>query len=162
MDQKTCTNKPFLLQIHQFIQQPKELIMAEQKGIRLYFSEDWKFTPPGLMGFPKKASILYSTAFTTGVLWRKQTVTCFEVRAIDLDISLSNNDMLCLFLHFPDINCHLYSFLKKSIVGITDLEDQDIVPVAEEQPRNRPIEEILRDSLNPTATPPFLPHSHDA
>lgn len=149
--------------------------MTEQNGFRLHIREDAGFQPPALLSFPKGPSILYSATFMTGVLWRSQSTTLFEVRAIGLRVK-KENGMISLFVRQPDgIGRSLFSFVEKFVAGITDLDDKDIVPEVALQsllgkpdprrfyisPLQRPIQKILRDSLKPVATPPFLPHSQD-
>jgi|GEM_PF-6118419 hypothetical protein len=102
--------------------------MASQNGIRLYFKTAGTLAQPSFILLPKKEGLLYSMTFATGVIWRQQqAMSCFEIRAFGLSVK-KDDDTIILFLKHSDSECVLYAFPEAAVVGITDLENQDIVP----------------------------------
>lgn len=132
--------------------------MSYPTGMRLYFAEAQLFSLPGLILFPKKAGILYSTALATGVLWRKQMTSCFEIRALGLGAK-KDSDMIALFVKRHDGECTIYTFPEQSVIGITNLKDQDIIPEVPAPPCSP--EWRTHGRPKSSSIPPFLPHLLD-
>jgi hypothetical protein len=102
--------------------------MAEQIGFRLHIRKDARFRPPALLFLPKDPGILYSVTFATGTLWRGRSTTCLEIRATGLQVR-SDNGIISFFVKQPDgIDRSLFSFVEKLVAGVTDLEDNDVIP----------------------------------
>lgn len=104
--------------------------MAGQTSFRLYFKEGIRriIEPRLMLMHLPKGVLVTSTCFST--IWRSIPVIGLEVTAAGLEV-VQDDQSVILLVRMPDASTKRYASVSRSVItGITDLEDQDIVPTS--------------------------------
>lgn len=97
--------------------------MTKPDGFRLYIKRDLFSV---MLMFPLRDTLITTTLFS--VLWKGQAVVGLEVQAIDLEIG-QNAQSVVLLVRTPKGPRKFLSVPKEIVVGITDVDDQEVIPV---------------------------------
>lgn len=104
--------------------------MAEQIGFRLYFREGIRriLEPRLILMHLPRGVLVTTTCFSA--LWRNTPTVGLEVCATGLEIAQDEHSVV-LSIRERDESIKRYaSVSRNAVIGITDLEDKDVIPKA--------------------------------